>query len=85
MADIDASTPQLKVVKRFLDAYVSLDIKKVDPLMSKDYQYQSLPESIDLPEEAKGGHIQRVGEILALVNKLEVHIQCRRTAFKLAG
>ena len=35
MANFDASTPQLKVVKKWLDAYVTLDADKIGSAVSK--------------------------------------------------
>jgi len=84
MANFDTSTPQLKVVKKLLDAYVSLDMSNAEPLLSKNFQYQPFPET-GLPKEAKGGHIQRIAGILAAVSKFEVCIRHLRTAFKLAN
>jgi hypothetical protein len=54
MANIDAPTPQLKAIKKWLDALTSLDISKVEPLISRTFKYQSYPKIIDLPEQAKG-------------------------------
>lgn len=78
MANFEASTPQLSVIKKWIDAYTSLDVSKVEPLLAKNYQHQSFPESTDLPDETKGQHIQKWGEILAAAAKLEVRIRCRR-------
>jgi hypothetical protein len=43
MASIDAPTPQLKAIKKWLDALTSLDISKVEPLISWTFKYQSFP------------------------------------------
>ena len=74
MANFDTSTPQLKVTKRLLDAYVSADISNVEPLISKNFQYEPLPESTELSKQAKEGHVQKWGRILSSVKKLEVRI-----------
>jgi hypothetical protein len=78
MVNFDASTPQLKVVKNWIDAYLTFDIKNVEPPISKNFQYQAFPETTDLPKETKENHIERYGEILAGTSKAEVRIQHRR-------
>lgn len=78
MANFEASTPQLSVIKKWIDAYTSLDISKVEPLLAKNYQHQSFPESTDAPDETKGEHIQKWGQILAAAAKLEVRIRPQR-------
>ena len=84
MIDFDAS-PQLKAVKTWFNAYSSLDVNKLEPLVSKNYQYEALPESLGLPKETKGGHVQRIGENFPMLNKIEVRIQHWRTALELAS
>ena len=87
MANIDASTPQLKVVKEWLDAITFLDISRVVPLISKDFKYQSLPhatELLEIHDQARDAHVPWLKGILALITKTEVCIQRRKTAFNLA-
>ena len=74
MSNFDAS-PQLTLVKNWVDAYISLDIKNVEPLLSKNFQYHTFPETTDLSKEAKERHIERYREMLSAVSKLEVRIQ----------
>jgi len=86
MANIDASTPQLKVVKEWLDAIISLDVSKVVPHISRDFTYQSLPHATELLEicdQARDAHVQWLKGLLALFTKAEVCIQHRKTAFNL--
>ena len=75
MVDFDPSTPQLKAAKNWIDAYLSLDIKNVDPLISKNYEYQAFPEAANLPREAKERHLKRYGDMLAVASKWQVRIQ----------
>jgi hypothetical protein len=82
MANLDASTSQLKIVKKWLGAYSSLDASNLAPFLSKDYKHQMFPKSI-YPEETKEEHIKRYGEMTPLITKLEVRIQ-HRGAFELA-
>ena len=84
MADLENSTPQVKVVKQLLDAYASLDMNNVEPLLSKNYQYEPLPESTDVPKQTKESHLQAWKEVFSSTKKLEVRIRHGRTAFKLS-
>jgi len=84
MVDFDTSSPKSKAVKQLLDAYISLDLNNVKPLISKDYQYEPLPKSPDIANQGKEDHIQKWGEIFSLLTKLDVRILRRRTAFKLS-
>jgi len=83
MVDFDAS-PQLKAVKRWFDAYASLDINKVEPLIAKNYQYEALPESIGLSKEAKEEHFRRLKKQLSMLSEMEVRIQYGVIGFELA-
>jgi hypothetical protein len=74
MTNIDATTPQMTVVKRLFDAYCTRDLKNVLPLLAKNFTFQSFPKIPDLPEQTKGGHLEKYEEIFALVAKLEVRI-----------
>ena len=85
MATVDASTPQLKVVQKWIDAYVSLDINNLNTVFSKDYKHQTLPKSMGIPEETKDEYIKRYGGVLPLFTKFEVRIQqYRMTALRSA-
>ena len=87
MANIDASTPQLKVVKEWLDAITSLDVSKVVPLISKDFKYQSLPhvtELLEIRDQARDAHLPWLKGLMALCTKAEVCIQLRKITFNLA-
>ena len=86
MADFDASTPQLKVIKKLMDAYLSFDMKNVESLLSKNYQYQPAPtpEITDLPKEAEERRVGRFKAIFSALSTVEVRTQHRRIAFKLA-
>jgi ketosteroid isomerase-like protein len=81
---VDFDTPQLKLVKNLFDAYASLDVNNVEPLLSKNYQYESLPESTELSKLSKEDHLQVWKPVFSSVNKLEVRIRHRRTAPKLS-
>jgi hypothetical protein len=72
MPSLDASTPQLKALHRFIDAYGTLDMDNVKPLLSTDFHFQTFPEIANLPKEAKEKHIERYRELLAGVKNFEV-------------
>lgn len=80
MATIDASTPQLRVAQRWIDAYAALDTNKINSLFSKDYKHQTLPKSTGLPEETKEEYIKRFGELLPVFTKFQVRIPRRNAA-----
>lgn len=71
---VEFDTPQLKVVKRVADTYISRDVNSIKLLISKDYEYEPLPESTDLPKLTKEGHLQMLRRVFSLLNKLEVRI-----------
>ena len=74
ISNLDASTPQLKVVKDFVDAYLIPDINKAVPLASKNFTYQTFPKISDHPDEARVGHFERWGSLLSLLEKAEVRM-----------
>ena len=84
MVNIEATTPQLKVFQKWIDAFSSLDITEIDPILSKNYIYETFPKSIGLPDETKEEFIKRYKGTLTLFTKIEVRIQHRRTTLKLA-
>lgn len=75
MTNLEATTPQLKVIKDYFDAFVALDIKNAEPYMSKDFKYQTFPKIPDLPDATKGDYSETYGTMLSLVTKIEVRIQ----------
>ena len=82
---INATTPQLKAVNNFVDAYLTLDLKNAEPLISKDFQFQTFPKIAGHPDQAKGAHFERYGPLFALMSKVEVRFQRREIALMIAG
>ena len=80
---VNFDTPQLKAMKKLADAYTSLDMKNIEPLLSENYQYEAFPESTDFPKQTKEGHLQMCGRMFPSVNKHEVRIRHRRIVIKL--
>jgi len=72
MININPSTPQLAIVKKWLESYTSLDTKNTELLLSKDFQYESLPKSSNAPDESKKAHTEIWGERYSSMNKLEI-------------
>ena len=90
MVNINVTTPQLKVLQKCIDAYATLDISKVEPVLSKNYIHETLSKSIGLPDETKEeyvkSYIKRYEEMLSSFTMIEARIQHRRTAVvRLAG
>ena len=82
---LDATTPQLSLVKNLVDAYITLDMKNILPFISQNYTYQTFPKVPDLPDEAKGDHLEKHG-MFSLVKELVVRVRKYCSAFsKLAG
>lgn len=84
MVNIEASTPQLEVIKSLFDAWAVLDMNKIGASVSKNFTHQTFPKIADLPEGPRAEYMQKVGGILAMTTKFEVRTQHRRSATKLA-
>ena len=84
MAYFDANTPQLKVLERLTDAYISLDMDNLEPILSKDFRYEAIPAIPEIPIQTKESHIQMWKEVYSLVRKQDVRIRHWRTASNLA-
>lgn len=79
----DAPTPQLKVTKTLLESYITRDLSKVEPLLSKDFKFRSFPEVDHHPEETKAKHIENWGPRFSSFSKVDVRIQQRRITSEL--
>ena len=82
---VNFDTLQSKAVERLFNAYASLDLNNVRPLLSKNYQFELFPESPDAPKQTKESQLQMWEKRFSSLNKLEVRIRHRRTAFKFTG
>jgi hypothetical protein len=82
MADFDASAPQVKLVKRLSGAYCSLDLNNLDPILSKNYQCEVLPERADFPKQTKESHIKIWGAGVFLVEQIRSAYPAPRNVFK---
>ena len=72
MINFEASSPQLSLVKKWLESYISRDTKNTDPLLSKNFQYESYPKSPSTPNQSKEAHLKLWGTGLSSMTKLEV-------------
>ena len=81
--NLNGTTPQSKVIENLFRAYLTLDISKIEPFISKDFKFQTLPKIAGLPEEAKGGHFDTYSPLFSLLKKVEVRIQHRLRARRL--
>jgi hypothetical protein len=79
--NLDATTPQLKVVDRFFEAYSTCDLKNAAPILSKNYRYRPFPKGPNLSDSTKEEHLASLGPALARLAKLEVLAQHRGTPF----
>lgn len=75
MANIDDTTPQLKVVKGLNDALIALNIKDVEPLLSRDFVLRTFPKSAELPDLTKEQYLQKNSAMWALSSKVDVRVQ----------
>ena len=82
LANFNATTPQSKLIKNVIEGYFSGDMNNLEPLVSKDYKFETFPKVNALPDEEKGGHLERYGALFSLMTKVEV---CIHTAFKFVG
>lgn len=76
MVNIDATTPQLKVVKTWLEAYNTLNVDHVEPFISKNFVCKTFPKSSLTPDEGKARHLEKFAGIAAICAKTEVCIHC---------
>jgi hypothetical protein len=84
LTNFSAGTPQLEAVKNLIEAYLTLDLNNLEPVVTKDYRYQTFPKIADLPDESKGGHLERYGVLFGLMTEVEVCIQHHLRALRLA-
>jgi hypothetical protein len=84
MANIDATTPQLKAVKKLFDGYLSKDPKNVESQFAKNFSYQMFPKA---PEHPDGGkeHFHEHKHVLPSFTDLNVRIRHRGTTIGTAN
>ena len=75
LSNFNATTPQSKVVESFFWAVVTLDIRNVEPFISKDLKLQTFPKHAALPDEPRANFLEKYGSVLSLLKKIEVRVQ----------
>jgi hypothetical protein len=73
MVNLNATTPQLKAVKRAVETYGSRDLSS-GSIFSKDFKFQSFPKTPDHVEETKDKHVKKYGGVLSSYASMEVGI-----------
>jgi hypothetical protein len=81
--NLNATTPQLKSVENFFKAYLTLDLRNVEPFFSKDFAFQSFPKVAGLPDIATDGFLETYGPMFSLMTNFDVCIQHLLRARKL--
>ena len=74
LTNFNATTPQSKVVENIFKALTTLDIKNIEPFLSKDFQLETFPKIASLPDEPKAMSLERYGTLISLLTKIEVRI-----------
>lgn len=74
MVNIDATSPQLEILKKVADAIASRDVKKVEPLISKDFAFKTFPKISELPDLNREEYLPRFGEVFGIFSKIDVRI-----------
>ena len=82
MSTLDASTPQLKVVKNMLDAFASFNFGEFATLVSRNFQYEAFNGVTDLVKLDKESYTEMIQGLSIGVTKMDVSIQQQRTVFK---
>ena len=72
--NLNTSTPQLKAVGRFYQAYRTCDLNNIAPILSKDFTYRPFPKLPGLGDWTKEEHLESFGPMLAKLVKLEERI-----------
>ena len=72
MINFDPSSPQLNLVKQWFESYISLDTDNTDPLLSKNFRYESFPKSSGIPDQSREEHLEIWGTRLSSMDKLDV-------------
>ena len=75
MSNITADTPQLKLVKAWVDSYLSRDLNNLKDQLSDDSTYETFPDAAELPKkESSKDYIAKYRPMFSLFTNLEVRI-----------
>ena len=83
MANVDATTPHMKIEKAWTDAHTSRNLDAIRPILSNNFVVKIFPKADGHPDLTKEEYIQRYSAAFALFSKVEVRTRYHGTAFKL--
>lgn len=72
MANLDATTPQSKVIKGIVDAFATRDLNNLEPILSKDLVFKTFPKVAEHPDLTKAQYLRMYGAMDALFARAEV-------------
>ena len=75
MVNIDATTPQLKTVKNFIEAHITLNPDNAEPFVSKHFKLQTYPKSANPTHETREDYFKKHKKMAAAATKAEVRVQ----------
>ena len=81
MVNIDATTPQLKIIKEVADAIISRDVKKVETLISKDFAFKTFPKIAELPDLTKEEYLPKFEVVFGAFAEIDVRTLHSWTSF----
>ena len=75
MSKIDPATPQLELVKGWFDAFLSGDVGNIQSRLSKNFKYQTLPKTPELPDQIAEEYIEKYRQMFSLFGNVEVRAE----------
>ena len=72
MVNIDATTPQLKFVKEWIEAYTTIKADVAEPFLSRKFVHKRFPKTN--PDRSKAEHLKTFGWMADSFSKMEVCI-----------
>ena len=75
MVDINATTPQMKVVKVLVDCFHSRDLRDLEPLISEDFVFKTFPKAPELADLYREEYFLNYGTLFSSFAKVEVCVQ----------
>ena len=75
MVNIDATTPQLKTVKNWIEAHATLNPENAEPFLSKHFKLQTYPKSANPTHETREDYFKKQKKMAAAATKAEVRVQ----------
>ena len=82
MVNLEATTPQLKVLRQWADAHHSRDLHDAEPIFSKDFALKMFPKAAVFPDLTREEYLQKYSVAFSLFTNVDVRAQNPWTAFK---